>query len=69
MFEAQEQERLEAAERARIRQEIAEKHKQEQENILAILDSGKLPDIDWNQRHVFLPFKFMQTEHLIYAFT
>ncbi len=68
MLEAREQKRLDAEAGARLWQGIAEKHKREQDNVLAILNAGKLPEIDWERRE-FLPFKFMQSEHIIYVFT
>ncbi len=68
ILEAQEQKRQDAEARAQLLQSIAEKHKREQDSVLAILNAGKLPEIDWDRRE-FLPFKFMQSEHLIYVFT
>ncbi len=37
------------------------------EGVLGMLKEGKFPDINWVDRGVFLPFRFMKSEHLIYA--
>lgn len=41
--------------------------RQRRDNIIAILDENKLPQIDWSH-HQPLPFKFLKSEHLIYVF-
>ncbi|MCY3749628.1 MAG: hypothetical protein OXG64_10070 [Chloroflexi bacterium] len=40
---------------------------QRRDNIIAILDDNKLPQVDWSH-HQPLPFKFLKSEHLIYVF-
>ncbi len=66
--QAREQEQLALLEaQERERQRVVEYH-QMQRNILAILDDGKLPDIDWEASVGRLPFKFMRSEHLIFVF-
>ena len=39
-----------------------------QENIIAVLEDDKLPDLDWDVLVGPLPFRFMKSEHLIYVF-
>ena len=41
--------------------------RQRRDNIVAILDDNKLPDVDWSHYEP-LPFKFLKSEHLIYVF-
>ncbi len=40
---------------------------QRRDNIIAILDDNKLPQVDWSH-YLPLPFKFLKSEHLIYVF-
>ena len=68
-----EQARLESERLERERQQLQvqqgaiAQEKQRRENILAILEDDKLPDMDWSRLGP-LPFKFLKTEHLIYVF-
>ena len=49
------------------RQRALRIERQRRENIIAILDDNKLPDVDWSHYEP-LPFKFLKSEHLIYVF-
>ena len=40
---------------------------QRRDNIIAILDDNKLPQVDWSH-HQPLPFKFLKSEYLLYVF-
>ena len=46
-----------------------QKYNKNRQLIMAILEDGKLPDIDWERHHGPLHFKLMKSEHLIYVFS
>lgn len=56
------QQRQREAEQRTLRRE-----RQRRDNIVAILDDNKLPEIDWTHYQP-LPFKFLKSEHLLYVF-
>ena len=69
--QAREQERQQR-QAIRERQREAEQRalrleRQRRDNIIAILDENKLPEVDWSH-YLPLPFKFLKSEHLIYVF-
>lgn len=66
--EAEEQERQALFRKQEREKRAIAQHQQMQQNILYILDDGKLPEIDWSGNHGALPFKFLKSEHLIYVF-
>ena len=66
--ERQRQEEFRLREQAlRAKREAEERENQRRENILAILNDDKLPEID-SFGYGILPFKFQKSEHLIYVF-
>ena len=73
----EEQQRLlrEEAEREEVRareERERENRKRRQATILMIIQRGKIPiphDIDFEAAAKYLPFRFMKSEHLIYAFS
>lgn len=65
----QERQRKQAVQQRRRQAEQRALHLQRQrrDNIIAILDDNKLPQVDWPHDEP-LPFKFLKSEHLIYVF-
>ena len=66
-----ERQRLEESRRReealQAKREAEERERHRRENILAILNDDKLPEVD-SFTYGALPFKFQKTEHLIYVF-
>ena len=66
--EAQERKRQEMLRIQEQERRAAEMRRQNQDNIIAIVERNEIPDIDWESAVGRLPFRFMKSEHLIFVF-